>query len=107
MDKLRVGREILFSVFGESSYVYQDAFPLYHVNPTSPPHFLINAERDYTLKRHALDYFFVLKENGVYVQSKVYKNTNHFTIRLMWDSRNQHVLKDIVHFIQNILIKLN
>ena len=100
MKQSRLGTEILNNAFGDRvSYV--DAFPIHHTQPNTPPHLLLNAATDYSLKRHTLDLFFALRAQGVYVQSKAYPGTNHFNIRHQWNSVNDQVLKDIMKFIHS------
>ena len=99
LKKSRIGKEILTLAFGEREN-YIDAFPMYNVTPETPPHFLINANVDYSLKRHTWDFYFVLKSMGVYCKSKIYANTNHFNIRKEWFGRNKQILEDIMEFIK-------
>lgn len=100
----RFGVRILYSAFGKrSSYV--DAFPIYHAQPTSPPHLLMNANLDYSLKRHTWDFFMALRQQGVYVRSKMYKNTNHISIRKNWSRGNEKVFRDILQFLDDVLKK--
>ena len=97
-----IGHEILKNAFGNrKSYV--DAFPIYHVQPNTPPHFLLNANLDYSLKRHTLDMFFALRARGIYVRSQVYPNTTHFNIRHRWEHENKRILLDIVQFIHEVV----
>ena len=102
MQQSVLGSEILKNAFGDrKSYV--DAFPIYHAQPTSPPHLLLNASVDYSLKRHTRDFFMALREQGVYVESHVYPMTTHFSIRHGWTGQNTAVLNDITAFIREQL----
>ncbi len=91
-----VGKLLHFEVFGGEE---EDAFPIYHVKPDSPPHLLLNASDDMSLKRHTLDYFMTLREAGVFVRSRVYPRTNHFTLCRNWDTTRAAVLNDIRTFV--------
>lgn len=102
MKQSRLGKEILKNAFGYHS-TYINAFPIYHIQPTSIPHLLLNANIDYTLKRHTLDMMMSFREQGVYAKSKVYPNTNHFNIRHRWEDQNKAVLQDIMQFIYEVL----
>lgn len=102
INQSKIGQELLKNTFGKRPS-YMDAFPIYHCQPNTPPHFLINANIDYSLKRHTFDLFFALREQGVYVKTKVYPDTNHFNIRRFWDSKNMAVLLDIKQFILEVI----
>ena len=99
MKETRMGTNLLRNTFGDRE-TYTDAFPIYHVQPNTPPHLLINASRDYSLMDHTFDFFFALREQGVYVRSIVYPNTTHFGIITAWESHNKKVLLDIVEFLR-------
>jgi acetyl esterase/lipase len=102
MKQSTVAKEILTNVFGTHDN-YIDAFPIYHIQPNTPPHLLLNATIDYTLKRHTFDMINAFKEKGVYAASYVYPNTNHFNIRHYWYGKNRKVLNDIMKFIYDHL----
>jgi acetyl esterase/lipase len=101
MKRSNVGAEILKTAFGIRDE-YIDAFPIYHTQINSPPHLLLNAGVDYTLKRHTFDYANALREKGVYAKTNVYPETNHFNIRHKWGGDNNHILQDIVQFIYEV-----
>lgn len=104
MVETSIGREIMRNAFGhKSSYI--GAFPIYHAQPSTPPHFLINANFDYSLIRHTHDFFYALRAHDVYVKTKVYEKTDHFSIRLDWGSTNKQVLHDILQFIDDVAHK--
>lgn len=89
---------ILDNVFGEGADL-REAFPYHKVTERTPPHLLICAERDFSLKRHAYDYSRALQEAGVCVQYQTYDNNNHLSIRKYWACENQLVLRDICTFL--------
>jgi len=92
-----VGNQLFEEVFGVDQT--RDAFPIYHVNEQTPPHLLLNAQDDISLKRHTRDFFFTLLNAGVYVRNKAYSRTNHVTICRNWADSNSNILKDITRFI--------
>lgn len=98
MQRTRLGLNILHNSFGHSG-VYFDAFPIYHTQPDTPPHLILNADIDYSLKRHSFDMCHALRSAGVFAQHVVYRNTDHFSIRKHWDGKNRRILQDIVQFI--------
>jgi len=102
MQETKIGNEILHNAFNFDSLNHMQAFPIYHAQPTSPPHLLINAEFDYTLKKHTLDYALALRQKGVFVQTRDYKGTNHFNIRRGWSSKNSKVLTSIIDFLDTV-----
>jgi acetyl esterase/lipase len=65
-----------------------------------PPHFFINANCDYTLKRHTLDMYFALKEHGTPVCARVYEKNSHFSIHQDWGGNNRHILKSVLKFVE-------
>ncbi len=99
LKDVSIGNTLFDEVFGVDNS--RDAFPIYHVNKNTPPHLLLNANDDISLKRHTRDFFFTLKNAGVYVRSRVYSGTNHVTICRHWDSRNNIILVDIQRFINH------
>ena len=101
LKQSRIGKEILETVFGKRSNYY-DAFPIYHCHPDSPPHLLINAGMDYSLKRHTFDLCFALREQGVYVKTFIAPSQSHFSIRKKWKSTNINTFKEIVNFIHEV-----
>ena len=92
-----IGRKILDVVFGRRAE-HHDAFPIYHCHATSPPHLLVNAECDFSLRRHTFDFFFALREQGVYVRSLLIPSTSHFDIYTGW-TRNSAAFQTIVSFL--------
>lgn len=102
MLQTRIGTEILINAFGLHPQYY-DAFPLYHVRASVPAHLLINADRDYTLKRHTYDFYTALVSRGVPCETRVYPNTTHFSIRHYWDGANRAVRDDILLFLSTHL----
>jgi acetyl esterase/lipase len=102
MKQTRIGKEILEMVFGKHDNYY-DAFPIYNCHNTSPPHLLINADVDYSLKRHTHDLFFALQEQGVYVKTFVAASQSHFSVRKEWRTGNKETLKEILEFIDQII----
>lgn len=99
-----VARSLLYETFGKNREVHSSAFPIHHADPSiCPPFFLLNAWRDVSLKRHAKEFRSVLIQNEVYVDSRVYPNTNHYSIILQWNKENHHVLLDILTFIDRAI----
>jgi acetyl esterase/lipase len=101
LQKLWLGNMILNNVFGDD----MAAFPIYHITEDTPPHFLINAEYDFSLKRHSHLYEQLLMSKQVYTQYYTYPCTNHFSIRKYWDFENRHILDDICGFLQSCQIR--
>lgn len=94
-----VGRQILRLVFGKRPEYY-DAFPIWHCRPSSPPHLLINADIDFSLKRHTLDFFVALRTQDVAVETFVAPGTTHFSIHKNWTTdTNDITLCKILDFI--------
>jgi acetyl esterase/lipase len=99
-----IARSLLYETFGHDREVHSSAFPIHHADPSiCPPFFLLNAWRDVSLKRHAKEFRSVLIQNQVYVDSRVYPSTNHYSIILQWDRENHHVLLDILTFIERAI----
>ena len=98
LRQLWLGGMILGNVFGDD-YDKTNAFPIYNVTRGSPPHLLMNAEYDFSLKRHTYVYGLLLKVNQVAMKQISYPSTNHFSIRKYWDRENKHILDDICRFI--------
>jgi acetyl esterase/lipase len=99
-----LARSLLNETFSCDRRLHISAFPIHHADPSvCPPFFLINAWRDVSLKRQTKEFRSVLLQNRVYVDSRVYPHTNHYTIIMEWDSRNHHVLLDIITFIDRCL----
>lgn len=96
-----IGRLVSRCAFPETDL--HRCFPIHHVSPDAPPHLLLTAKRDYSLRRHARDFFFSLYEAGVYVKSHTYENNTHFTIVRNWRSTNKKVLEDIVAFFTQVV----
>lgn len=89
------------SVMSDSAV--DDVFPIQKVGPHSPPHFITSAEVDYGLRRHARDMAALLIDNGVFVRWKIYKHTNHFSVRRYFEGVHKHIRDDIVAFIDEIV----
>jgi len=103
LQRTHFGRELCLSVFGVDPRKTITAFPIYYVTSSTPPHLLMNADEDVTLKRHTWDYYFLLRAHGVYVTSKVYRGTNHFTLARNWGHAGVcHVVQDIVGFLREV-----
>lgn len=98
LRQLWLGNMIMSNVFG-NDVDEVDAFPIYNITTDTPPHFLINAEYDYSLKRHAFVYGSRLIDKRVPVKHKSYTCTNHFSIRKYWDRENRQILDDICAFL--------
>lgn len=96
---------LLYETFGSKQEDHVDAFPIYHLRPDRcPPLLVLSAERDYGLKRQALEFLSTARSNGVYAEASVYKNTNHYSIILGWDKENWKVVRDVSHFINRAVI---
>lgn len=99
-----IARNLLSENFGNDRITHVSAFPIYHADPRScPPFFLLNAWRDFSLKRQAKEFHSVLLQRKVYVDNKVYPKTNHYNIILGWEECNRQVLDDIIHFIDRAI----
>jgi len=81
---------------------FEKAFPIYHVHTDSPPHLLLNASSDFGLSNHTKEYLYTLKKKNVRAYAHTFPNTNHFSIRRNWDSRNRTVVKEIECFIRSL-----
>ena len=99
LEQTVIGQGILRNIFG---YLpdYQEAFPIYHVNPETPPQLLLNGDFDISLKRHTRDYYFILKNQGVYVKTRVFPGTDHLSIHKYWRCHNRNVLDEILLFLR-------
>lgn len=104
--KTTMGQAVLYNSFGKRLH-YFDAFPIYNITYNAnkiPPIFLINAENDLGLKSHTLDFFYMLRQNGIFVEVLYIKHRNHFNI--VRDFRkgesNHDTLIAIISFINKI-----
>ncbi len=102
LQETTLGKNLLETAFGRRSHYY-DAFPIYHIQETTPPFLLINAENDISLKSHAFDFHYALRGRGVYVESVTFPDTNHFTIIKDWSSSNSDVFIKIKSFLQEAM----
>jgi acetyl esterase/lipase len=95
-----LGRRLAKMVFGKTGTY---SFPVHKVQSGSPPpHFIINATYDYTLKRHTLDMVVTLREKGAWVQTAVFQQNSHFSIHRGWGNKNIDIKTQIVQFISQI-----
>ena len=100
MMQSKIGENLLTNAFGKSDN-YIDAFPIYNVTPYTCPFLLLNAGTDITLKRHTLDFHFILRQNGVFVETAYFSDRSHWNITREWGTgkRNEQVMKKISAFI--------
>lgn len=98
------GKCLLSTVFSDSTEIQRHYFPINNVTSSVPPHLLINANSDHTLKQHTLDYSVALHTKNVQVQTCVFKNRNHFNIVDMPSGGSSPVTERIVSFINHTLI---
>jgi len=80
LEQTFLGARLLKQVFPKERKKY---FPIYFVNDDKTPkkYLIINASQDITLKRHSLDFYFSLKENGIHnVEWVLINNEDHFSI---------------------------
>lgn len=96
MHQLTCGDWLLRCGFGETDD-FVEFSPVNVAHEQSPPHLLINANYDFTLKRHAWDMAFTLKSKGVYVQCKTYPG-DHSSIMKNWRHKPSQ-FKQIISFI--------
>ena len=81
---------------------YFDAWPITSINPrlSNPPFLLIVAEFDHSIELHTLDFYYALKDAGIYTRVKNAENTTHFTVKEYWSSKNKHVLQSVLDFME-------
>lgn len=102
MKQTRGGTQLLHSAFGRRQYYY-DAFPVYNVSVDTPPFLLINAGIDVTLKRHTLDFHYMLKQNGIFSEVAYFDDRSHINITKQWDSpENEQVIQKVKTFIEEV-----
>lgn len=101
MQETLLGRQLLVSNFGRR-HAYFDAFSIYNVDHHTPPHLLINAKDDISLKPHTRDYVDVLRVHGIYNKTVYVNNRNHFNIMRDWNDKNENTLRPILQFIREI-----
>jgi acetyl esterase/lipase len=102
MQESRLGNALMSRVFGSESMF--DCFPIYNVQThVTPPHFLINAQKDITLKRHTLDMWATLRAKEVYAQVLEVPDTTHWTICSEWDGQRADLRKAINDFVSQCL----
>ena len=97
----QIGSLLLHMSFGDD---LADAFPIHNVSKDAPPHFLITAEVEYSLRRHAFDMYFALLEVGAYVRAKTYRGLSHMSLRTNWGGVHSYVLDDVVAFINECVV---
>lgn len=104
LTESRLGDTILKRVFGDNAHF--DAFPIYNIkHDETPPHLLLNASKDISLKRHAADYFFALRTKEVYAKSIEVPDTTHWSICRDWGPGEAHenVWTEVKEFIRQCL----
>lgn len=102
LAETQLGQQIMSNVFGRRPHYY-DAFPLYHATRNTCPFLLLNAGLDISMKRHALDFHYVLRHAGVYVKTVYFDDETHWSLVQHWTSTNRVVLDEIHAFIQERL----
>jgi len=96
-----LAQNVLSECFGAYRPDHVQAFPIHHVRPDlCPPFLLQNAQRDYSLKRHAREFLSTCRLHGVYCDARTYADTNHYSVILEWDRRNWRVLRDLLFFLE-------
>lgn len=99
LEQTLIGTIVLRSVFGHRAE-YIDSFPIYHVGQSTPPHFFVNAEYDFSLKQHTLDMYLTMLRHNRQTTYKSYVNQDHFSIRKLSRHENQGLVQDIVEFME-------
>jgi acetyl esterase/lipase len=97
LAKTIAGAAVLRTVFGRGPYA--DAFPIHHCHATSPPHLLVAAELDYTLKAHATGFLAALRARGVRVTYHMAMGESHFTVCQNWRTTNGEILTAVDEFL--------
>jgi len=99
LKETQLGTQILHNAFGQRPHYY-DAFPIYNVSQETCPFLLINAGVDLTLKRHAFDFHYALRQAGVYVKTVYFDQETHWTIMRDWTDQNRAVIETIEAFLE-------
>jgi pimeloyl-ACP methyl ester carboxylesterase len=100
-----VGYALHHSIFGRQNI---HNYPLLNVSREhTPPTLLINAQWDYDLMKHTLDYFVWLRQNHIYVTQYTEMNVTHQSIMYNWHTSNLHckIHEFITHIQQQQQIK--
>ena len=102
LQETQLGSQLLKTVFGVRSQYY-DAFPIYNVTTKTPPFLLLNAGKDYTLKRHSFDFHYALKQAGVYVETAYFFHQNHMNITKYWRTENDEIMSRVDNFMADVI----
>lgn len=99
LAETQTGTHLLHHVFGRRPHYY-DAFPVYNVTRDTCPFLLVNTGLDITMKRHAFDFHYVLRQAGVYVKTVYFEDESHWSVVRGWHTHNQAVLEQVLAFLQ-------
>lgn len=101
LKQSEIGRRLLKSVFGKKKEYLED-FPIYHVRPNIKCKFLLmNAEYEYMVKKHTLDFHYMLLQNNVDVETVYWEKNSHFSIMQHWNKKNKPILEKVISFIRH------
>ena len=101
LQETHVGQQLLHTAFGKRPQYY-DAFPIYNVTNETPPFLLMNADVDFSMKRHTFDFHYILRQSGVFVQTSYFPNLTHFDIMKKWNRDHAHVFQTVHDFIKEV-----
>ena len=103
LSETNIGNQLLTNAFGKKN-TYYDAFPIYNVTEKTPPFLLINAGQDISLKAHSFDFYYTLRQAGVYAEIAYFESRNHFNImsNLKEGQNNYSVMEKINSFVQDL-----
>ncbi len=95
------GDAIAKCAFGKDRSLWPGQFPMVHAATSDdlPPLLLLNAEYEWGLKVHGIDFRNVLERRGADVDAHIYQVLNHYTIFTDWEGRNHKLMEQIQLFI--------
>lgn len=101
-DMPYLGLDICRSAFGVAKDI-RPYFPIHCAHSRCPPHLLINAERDFGLKKQTRDMHHTLLSAGVFSRCVVVPGADHFTVMKDWSHTTRCGETDLIDLCQRFI----